>query len=208
MNELTSLALKEPLLPKPNEISQESHLNECKLSETNTLNGGENTKIIEYINDGLLPEQIDNRLDANIQQPEVQRLLINEFSPYSEQLNSYVRSTQELSVYTRNGLQESQVNDRSCLQMKIDPECTDAMGRTNAERMAAGRAPIDENGDAVNLHHIGQKEYSPLAELPDREHKVCDAILHDKSIPTEVHGPGNNWDETRNQYWKERSLSL
>ena len=209
MSEMTSSAVSEaPSINSANESRQEGRIQEAKPSETSSVVVEANNRIIEHINNGLRPEQIDKRLESELQQPEVQRQLINEFSPYSDQINPCIKTTQELSVYARNGLQESKILDRPCLQLDIDPERTDAMGRSNMDRMAAGRAPIDENGDPVNLHHIGQKENSPLAELPDRVHKECDAVLHDKTMPTEVHGDGNHWNEERSQYWRERATTL
>lgn len=206
---MSELALVAELKKTPHaESYKEVHFDESRLRELQPPNERGNTRILDYINNGFSPDQIDRRLDVELQAPEVQRRLLDEFSPYSEQITPYIRTTQELSVYTQNGLRESSILDRPCLQSKINPEATDAMGRTNIERMAAGRAPIDENGDPVNLHHIGQREQSPLAELPDRVHKQYDAVLHDKTIPTEVHGLGNNWNEERSQYWRERVKNL
>jgi A nuclease of the HNH/ENDO VII superfamily with conserved LHH len=209
LTEKPSTAVSEaPFLKAVGEVRQEGSVHEAKHSETPSAVENANLEIVEHINNGLSLEQIDKRLDAELQQPEMQRQLIKEFSPYSEQLNPHFRTTQEVSVYTRTGLQEVKIRDYSCLQLKIDPNRCDAMGRSNMERTAAGRAAIDENGDPVNLHHIGQKENSPLAELPDRVHKEFDSVLHDKSISTEVHGDGSNWNVERAQYWKERSLTL
>jgi hypothetical protein len=209
MSELSSTAASEaPSLKLVDEVRREGLVREVKHSEMPSVLENANGRIVEHIRNGLLPEHIEKRLDADLQQPEVQRQLIGEFSPYSEQITPHIRTTQELSVYTRNGLQEAKILDRPCLQLKIDPTRTDAMGRSNIERTAAGRPAIDENGDPVNLHHIGQKEDSPLAELPDRVHKECDGVLHEKSRPTEVHGEGNNWNEERFQYWSERATTL
>ena len=209
MSELASTAVSEaPSLKAAAEVRQEGQLTEAKPSETPSVVEAANSKILDHIDNGLRLEQIDKRLESELQQPEVQRQLIDEFSPYSEYINPYIKTTQALSVYTRLDLQESKILDRPCLQLKIDPDKTDAMGRTNVERTASGRAAIDENGDAVNLDHIGQKKDSPLAELPHRVHKECDAVLHDKSIQTEVHGDGNNWNFERSQYWRERSTTL
>jgi hypothetical protein len=186
----------------------QDHIKELKQSESPSAGLDANGRIIEYIHNGLRPEQIDKRLESQLQRTEVQRALINEISPYSDRINSSIKTTQELAVYIRNNLQESNILDRPCLQLNIDPQKTDEMGRSNMDRMATGLAPIDENGDSVNLHHIGQKENSPLAELPDRVHKEYDAILHDKTISTEVHGPGNRWNEQKSQYWQERARTL
>jgi len=206
---MTSSAVSEAPSSQPvGEVNQEGHTHESKPSESPTAIENGNAKISEYIENGLSPEQIDNRLESQLQNPEVQRELINEFSPYSEKINSCISTFKELQVYTKLDLKESVIGDRPCLLLKIDPNRTDAMGRNNVARTASGSAAIDENGDSVNLHHIGQKSDSPLAELPDRVHKENDSILHDKSKSTEVHGEGSNWNEVRPQYWRERSTTL
>jgi hypothetical protein len=158
-----------------------------------------------YIRDGLSPEQIEQRVSERLEAPEVQRALIREFSPYSDQINDNIRNLPELQIYQSQNLQENDVNGRPCLTADINPQQTDAMGATNAERMASGRAPVDENGDALHLHHIGQKASSPLAELKAEVHQKHDSVLHEKNIPSEVHREGNNWDAERAAHWKTRA---
>ena len=133
---------------------------------------------------------------------------IAEKSNYSNEVNEKIRSVEELEVYQNEGLVESTVNDRTVLKdTSINPDLIDEKGRTNLERMEKGLAPIDENGKPYNLHHIGQNADSPLAELKDGVHKKNDAILHDKSKPTEVHGENSsvNWDKERSEHWKARA---
>ena len=65
-------------------------------------------------------------------------------------------------------------------------------------------APLDKEGRPYNLHHIGQKADSPLAELRDVVHKQNDGILHDKTVSTEVHDGRINWAEQRANHWKKR----
>ena len=187
LTELPLTAVSEaPFLKSVGEVRQEGSVQEAKHSETLSAVENANVKIVEHI---------------------------NKFSPYSEQLNSHFRTTQELSVYTRTGLQENKMLAKtldlpSFLELKVDPNRTDAMGCSNKERTALGRAAIDENGDPVNLHHIGQKADSPLAMLPDRVHKEYDSVLHDKSISSEVHGDGSKWNFERTQIWKEISKTM
>ena len=47
----------------------------------------------------------------------------------------------------------------------IDLTKEDDFGRTNLERMKQGLAPLDKDGNPIELHHVGQKMDSPLAEL-------------------------------------------
>jgi hypothetical protein len=136
---------------------------------------------------------------------------IAEKSNYSNEVNEKIRSVEELEVYQNEGLVESTVNDRTVLKdTSINPDLIDEKGRTNLERMEKGLAPIDENGKPYNLHHIGQNSDSPLAELKDEVHKKNDAILHDKSKPTEVHGSNSevNWDKERSEHWKARAEEI
>ena len=136
---------------------------------------------------------------------------IAEKSNYSNEVNEKIRSVEELEVYQNEGLVESTVNDRTVLKdTSINPDLIDEKGRTNLERMEKGLAPIDENGKPYNLHHIGLNADSPLAELKDGVHKKNDAILHDKSKPTEVHGENSsvNWDKERSEHWKARAEEI
>lgn len=136
---------------------------------------------------------------------------INEKSDYSKEINNRIRTPEELEVYQNENLKEGKVNDRIVLKDdSINPDLTDGKGRTNIERMEKGRAPIDENGDSYNLHHIGQNSDSPLAELKDRTHKSNDSILHDKSKPTEVHNENSevDWTKERSEHWKARAEEI
>ena len=147
----------------------------------------------------------------NIKNEVNEKQKISEQSDYSKEVNNRIRSVDELNVYKNEGLEEGEVNGRIVLKdNSIDINLKDEKGRTNLERMEKGLAPIDENGKPYNLHHIGQNSDSPLAELKDEVHKKNDAILHDKSKPTEVHGPNSevNWDKERSEHWKARAEEI
>jgi len=138
-----------------------------------------------------------------------ERNKINRQSKYSSDTNEYISTTKELEVYQSENLKEDNINGKVVLlDNSIDPNLKDAKGRTNYERMEKGLAPLDEDGKPYNLHHIGQKSDSPLAELKDNVHKKNDAVLHDKNIPTEVHGSDTNWDGERAKYWKKRAEKI
>ena len=160
-------------------------------------------------------EKLSNRGDKfeiqGIKNEVAEKEKIAEKSNYSNEVNEKIRSVEELEVYQNEGLVESTVNDRTVLKdTSINPDLIDEKGRTNLERMEKGLAPIDENGKPYNLHHIGQNADSPLAELKDGVHKKNDAILHDKSKPTEVHGENSNvnWDKERSEHWKARAEEI
>ncbi len=127
---------------------------------------------------------------------------------WSDEIIDAIGSMEEYEIYKNAGLVEAEINGKPCLiRTDIDMEQTDIKGRTNKERMGEGLAPLDKNGRPIELHHIGQKADSPLAELTMEEHHCSgnDTILHDKNKETEVHGDGNNWQEERENHWENRA---
>lgn len=77
---------------------------------------------------------------------------------------------------------------------------------TNLDLIKEGKAPYGPDGEQINLHHIGQKHDSPLAELTNTEHKQNDGILHDKIKDSEIDRSAFRTD--RRQYWQARYESL
>lgn len=130
---------------------------------------------------------------------------IKKDSPYSDEINKYIRSKEELEIYKKLDLQEG--NDKPVLKdNNIDPNLKDSSGRTNLERMKQGLPPLDKDGSPYNLHHIGQEKDSPLAELPDKTHKENDKILHDKSKPSEI--DRGSFAKERAEHWKARAEEI
>lgn len=126
---------------------------------------------------------------------------------WSDEIVDALGSMAEYEIYKKAGLVEAEINGKKCLiRTDIDWEQKDAFGSTNRERVAEGYAPLDKEGQPIQLHHIGQHKDSPLAELTFKEHRTGgnDSILHDKKKETEVHGTGNNWDNDRKEHWKNR----
>lgn len=139
---------------------------------------------------------------------EEQRAEIKEKTGWSDDVLDNINSMEEADIYLKAGLREAEIGGKKCLiRGDIDWEQKDEKGRTNSERIQRGLAPLDQEGNAIELHHIGQHADSPLAELTHEEHRCNgnDTILHDKSIESEVHGEGNNWSNERQDYWKGRS---
>ena len=133
---------------------------------------------------------------------------IKEVTGWSAEIIDSFRSTAEYEIYKKAELQEVEIGEKKALiRNDIDWGQTDEKGRTNEERIKRGLAPLDKNGDSIELHHIGQHADSPLAELTFKEHRGDgnDTILHDKKKETETHGEGNNWDNERQNYWKDRN---
>lgn len=138
-----------------------------------------------------------------------QRMEIKEKTGWSDEVLDYIHSEEEADVYMKAGLTEIEIGEKKCLVREdIVWEQKDEKGRTNSERIQRGLSPLDKEGNAIELHHIGQHTDSPLAELTQDEHRCNgnDSILHDKSKESEVHGEGNNWSNERQDYWKNRSV--
>lgn len=71
--------------------------------------------------------------------------------------------------------------------------------------MKMGLAPITVEGQKIELHHIGQKPDSPLAELTPAEHRGNgnDNVLHNKLKESEI--IREDFDKERQEYWKARA---
>ena len=123
----------------------------------------------------------------------------------SDEVIAYIRNKQEAEIYVRAGLHEKTVCGRKCLvRDDIDYDYTDSKGSTNRERMKDGNAPYGSDGKTIKLHHIGQRDNSPLAELLDYEHtgKDSDKYLHDKIGESLV--DHDAFSTVRRRHWTER----
>lgn len=159
----------------------------------------------------------DNKLDRPISKEDLTpdfykeevRKNIDENSPYSKEINDNIKSEQELDVYKKANLKENEINGKKCLEKTdIDYEQIDEDGKTNLERMEDGKSPLDKNGNPIELHHIGQKSDSPLAELTKEEHrgKYNHSVLHDVSKESEI--DREKFSKERSDYWKARAEEI
>lgn len=125
---------------------------------------------------------------------------------WSNEVVDTMKSMDEYRIYKDAGLDEKEIDGRKCLvSPNIDMEQKDAFGRTNKERMEQGLAPLDKNGNPMELHHIGQHNDSPLAELTQDQHRGKDtySVLHDTKKESEIDRVSFN-DERAN-HWKARA---
>lgn len=125
---------------------------------------------------------------------------------WSNEIIDSISSLQEANIYKQAGLVEAEIGGKPCLiRTDIDWNQKDQFGRTNTERASQGLAPIDSNGQPLELHHIGQHNDSPLAELTVQEHrgKGNDTILHVKSKESEIDRP--SFGVERAEHWKVRA---
>jgi len=90
----------------------------------------------------------------------------------------------------------------------FDPNAVDARGRSNIQRMEKGLAPLDANGNSVNLHHMLQRQDGPIAEVTQAFHKENHGVIHinDNSIPSGINR--TEFDKWRSNYWKERAQAF
>ena len=133
-----------------------------------------------------------------------ERLKIFEESGWSKELISSFRWKEEVEVYKGQKLKEKQVDGKQVLQRgDIDPNFKDEQGITNKERMENGKAPIVD-GKPVELHHIGQKQDSPFAELTSSVHKENYRNLHDvPPQPSQI--DRKSFAKEKADYWKKRA---
>lgn len=128
---------------------------------------------------------------------------------YPETVLENIGSEAEANIYEEAGLQPAEVNGKDALiRPDIDYDQKDEFGNTNLGRMESGRAPLDENGRPIELHHIGQKQDSPLAELTRDEHRGNgnDNILHDKVKESEINR--EDFAKERSEHWKSRAEEI
>lgn len=128
---------------------------------------------------------------------------------WSDDVVNYIRTLEEADVYINAGLKEVQVGDRKVLiRSDIDLDMVTPEGDTNRERMNKGKAPYTKSGEKIELHHIGQKNESPLAELAKTEHrgKGRHGKLHNLKMKSKV--DHDNFNSDREMYWKERLKNM
>lgn len=128
---------------------------------------------------------------------------------YPESVIDSIGSEEEKNIYENSDVTPKEVNERDALvKNNIDLAKEDDFGRTNFERMKLGLAPLDKHGNPIELHHVGQKMDSPLAELTRNEHrgKGNDTVLHNKQKESEINR--EDFAKERAEHWKSRAEQL
>lgn len=156
---------------------------------------------------------------------EEEKAKIKEETGWSDEIIENIKNMKQYEILKNANLIEVEINGRKCLiRTDIDLDKKWPTGRfdengnpiykTNRERMAEGKPPLDENGKPIQLHHLGQKADSPLVELTEEEHRTGEyengkknqSLWHDNAKETEVHGTHENeWKQERENHWKTRS---
>ncbi|WP_374248153.1 HNH/ENDO VII family nuclease [Gordonia sp. ABSL49_1] len=70
--------------------------------------------------------------------------------------------------------------------------------------MKRGNAPIGHDGNPLNLHHIGQRDNSPIVELTQQVHKENHGLLHINPSSTPSGINRSAFDSWRGRYWRAR----
>lgn len=113
-------------------------------------------------------------------------------------------SMDEYQIYKEANLVKMSVNGKWALTQKINWDFVGDLedGRTNAQRVWDGLAPLDPTGQPYELHHIGQMTDSPLAVLTHAQHHGNYGDLHFKLENSEV-DHGYQWTKQRIKFWKD-----
>ncbi len=197
-----ALTVESPDIPFIERTSRIVLLEQCSLksSLTNNVNEAAETNTDETKSEGLTDEE---------------KAKIKEETGWSDEIIDCIQNMKQYEILKNAGLREVEINGRRCLiRENIDLDYTDEDGISNRERMARGLPPLDsKTGKPIELHHLGQKANSPLVELTEEEHRTGEyedgkknqSLWHDNSIDSEVHCDGNNWNQERKAYWKERA---
>ncbi|MBQ9386697.1 MAG: HNH/ENDO VII family nuclease [Bacteroidaceae bacterium] len=140
---------------------------------------------------------------------------------WSKAITDYITSAQEAEIYIKAGLKEAMIGGKPAL-IRQDIDWSDYSCRrntwlkerladydkwveyNNADLIGEGYPPRDKNGDPYELHHIGQKQNSPFAELTWEEHmgNGNNTILHQPGKESEIDREA--FDDEKSAYWQAR----
>lgn len=169
-----------------------------------------------------LPDEILNksieqkRADEGLSVEDKERIKVE--TGWSDEIVDNIKNVDEAQVYIDANLKEVNGNlERQDIDwtQKIPEDRIERMrslygddvaerwkDKTNLDLIKEGKAPYGPDGKQINLHHIGQKADSPLAELTDTEHKTYDGVLHDKTKDSEI--DRTVFRDERQKYWQAR----
>lgn len=188
-----------------------------------SIDGASGLKGLEVKNEDLLNTPIEQ--DCVNDTPSLtleDRVLLQDETGWSDEIIDHIKTPEEANIYkdaklieVNGNLERTDIDWNATIpQDRIDrmrslfgDEVADKWGeKTNMDLIKDGKAPYGPDGERVNLHHIGQKADSPLAELTHTEHKSNDVILHDKTKESEIERFG--FRREREAYWQHRYEEL
>lgn len=123
--------------------------------------------------------------------------LIQKETKWSAEIIKKIHSIDEYNIYKAAGLTGREINGKLALIRKID------LNETNLDRIKKGFSPLDPNGKAYEIHHVGQDGDSPLfAILTQAEHRQNGnyKILHPEEVSNVDHG--REWQKQVREFWK------
>lgn len=184
-------------------------MNVLELGTTSEVMAGENLFVRE-----INVEQLDRpyEMKASYERRELmpeQKKEVQETTKWTGDIVDAIGSMDEYRIYKEAGLVEEKIGEKNCLiRPDIDMKQLDGFGRTNKERMEQGLAPLTSEGRPYELHHIGQHQDSPLAELTMQEHrgKGNDTILHIKTKESEINREEFGFE--RAEHWQNRAYEV
>lgn len=148
------------------------------------------------------------------------KLAIRLRTGWSDRVLPSIGSREEAEIYIRAGLREAVVGGRPALiRSDIDWSAFNCRkdwlknrladwdrwkDYNNADLIGEGYPPRDSNGDPYELHHIGQRQDSPFAELTWAEHMGDgnNTILHRAGKESEI--DRGEFDDEKSAYWQAR----
>lgn len=109
---------------------------------------------------------------------------LKEKTGWTDSVINEIRTEDEAKIYQDAQLKVETIEGKDCLVRTDIDYFQEVDGQTNLERMQQGKCPYSQDGQKIELHHIGQNPDAPLAELTMSEHRGTenDMILHDKTI--------------------------
>ena len=133
---------------------------------------------------------------------------IQKESGYPLDVIKQFKNMDQYKICKEAGLTSRTLNGKTALIRNIDLSKVDEMGRTNLQRMMEGLAPLDPDGVAYELHHIGQKADSTLAILTKAEHRLGDnnKIWHVFGEASKIDRAA--FDKQRIEFWMEMAKIL
>jgi len=140
---------------------------------------------------------------------------------WPDEIIRHISSMEEAKIYIKAGLKAEKIGGRWAL-IRSDINWSDYSvrrntwlkdkladydswkGYNNADLIGEGFPPRDMNGNPYELHHIGQHQDSPFAELTWAEHMGDgnNTILHQAGKESEI--DRQMFDREKSEYWKAR----
>ncbi len=133
-----------------------------------------------------------------------QKNMIEQNSPFSDEINQNIATYEELLFYCRLELSEAMVTRRSLIR-NIDPDLfVTSKDKTNLELMRGGQPPYAYDGEygIIELHHLGQDPDAPFAELTHDEHMKYG---NSRKLHKNVNDSWRNEPKSEETFAKERA---